>query len=113
MPPHRMPPGGPMKARDPKKTLLRILAYMKKYWVSLVVVVACIFANAFSSIVASTSLGRIVDEYILPMVASGSTDFGPLVKYLLKNQQKKKLLKMNLMKVKKLKKEKHLYSIKL
>ena len=83
MPPHRMPPGGPMKARDPKKTLLRILGYMKKYWVSLVIVVACIFANAFSSIVASTSLGRIVDEYILPMVANGSTDFNPLASFLM------------------------------
>ena len=72
-----------MKARDPKKTLLRILGYMKKYWVSLVIVVACIFANAFSSIVASTSLGRIVDEYILPMVANGSTDFNPLASFLM------------------------------
>ena len=77
MPPARMSGDGRM-AKDPKKTLLRLLSYLKHYWSTLLVVMACILATAIVSIVGSTALGDLVDDFILPMVATGSTDFGPL-----------------------------------
>ena len=77
MPPVRMRGDGRM-ARDPKKTLLRILSYLKKYAGVLAVVVACIFVTAFATTAGSTALGKLVDNFILPMVAEGSTDFQPL-----------------------------------
>ena len=77
MPPARMSGDGRM-AKDPRKTLLRLLSYLKHYWPTLLIVLGCILATAIVSIVGSTALGDLVDDFILPMVASGSTDFGPL-----------------------------------
>ena len=81
MPPMKMRGDGRM-AKDPKKTLLRLLSYLKKHAPILVIVALCIFGTAIAQTVGSTSLGRLVDDFILPMVASGSTDFAPLVKFL-------------------------------
>ena len=77
MPPAKMRGDGRM-AKDPKKTLLRLLSYLKNYWPTLLIVLGCILATAIVSIVGSTALGDLVDDFILPMVATGSTDFGPL-----------------------------------
>ena len=82
-PPHRMP--GPMrKARDPKKTLLRLLSYLKKYIGVLLCVMLCIVAAAIASTVGSTALGSLVDDFILPLVGTGSADFGPLRNFVFK-----------------------------
>ncbi len=82
MPPAKMRGDGRM-AKDPKKTLLRLLSYLKKYLPSLAVVLVCIFITAYAQTRSSTALGRLVDDYILPMVASGSTDFAPILKFLM------------------------------
>ena len=82
-PPHRM--HGPFKkARDPKKTLLRILSYLKHYIPNLLTVMLCIVASAVASTVGSTALGSLVDDYILPLVSSGSADFAALWSYIVK-----------------------------
>ena len=80
MPPARMRGDG-RKAKDPKKTLLRLLSYMKKYIPTLIVVLLCIVAQSVAQTTGSRSLGTLVDDYILPMVASGSTDFGPIMRF--------------------------------
>ncbi len=82
MPPAKMRGDG-RKAKDPKKTLLRLLSYLKKYAGVLAVVLLCIFVTAYAQTRSSTALGRLVDDFILPMVASGSTDFNPILKFLL------------------------------
>ena len=81
MPPPRMRGDG-RKAKDPKKTLLRLLSYMKKYLPNLIGVLLCIIVAAIASTRGSENIGKLVDDYILPMVASGSQDFGPLLEYL-------------------------------
>ena len=81
MPPVKMKGDGRM-ARDPKKTLTRLLGYMKKYIPVLVIVLLCICVNAYASTTGSAALGTLVDDYILPMVESGSTDFGPIARFL-------------------------------
>ena len=83
MPPAKMRGDG-RKAKDPKKTLLRLLSYMKPYTPTLIVVMLCVFATAFAAITGSTALGDLVDDFILPMVASGSTDFEPLTRFILR-----------------------------
>jgi len=83
MPPVRMRGDGRM-AKNPKKTLLRLLGYMRKYLPILVVVLECIFLTSFAQTMASRSLGTLVDDYILPMVSSGSTDYSPMARFLLK-----------------------------
>ena len=82
MPPAKMRGDGRM-AKNPKKTLLRLLSYLKPYTPTLIAVMLCVFATAFASITGSTALGDLVDEFILPMVASGSTDFAPLTKFII------------------------------
>ncbi|MBE6981020.1 MAG: ABC transporter ATP-binding protein, partial [Ruminococcaceae bacterium] len=74
--------GDGRKAKNPKKTLARLLGYMKKHVLALSVVALCVLISAVASSTGSASLGKLVDNYILPMVESGSRDFGPLVSYL-------------------------------
>ena len=81
MPPPRMHQFG-RKAKDPKKTFFRLLSYLKHYWFTLVLVALCIVAVALTQSRSATALGKIVDEFILPMVANGSTDFAPLQEFL-------------------------------
>ncbi len=82
-----MPPppmrGDGRKAKNPGKTLLRILGYMKKYTLSVILVLFCIVLTAVAQTKGSENIGNLVDEFILPMVETGSTDFAPLVKYLI------------------------------
>ena len=82
MPPVKMSGDG-RKAKDPKKTLLRLMGYMKRYIPTLLLVMVCIVVSALASTAGSENIGNLVDDYILPMVDSGSTDFGPLIQYLL------------------------------
>ena len=81
MPPVRMRGDGRM-AKDPKKTLARLLGYMKPHIGVLIVVLICIILTSFAQTMGSRSLGTLVDEYIIPMVNNGSTDFGPVFRYL-------------------------------
>ena len=83
MPPVRMRGDG-RKAKNPKKTLARLFQYLFRYKLTLLAVVACIFVTAYAQITGSTALGKIVDEFILPMVAAGSSDFAPLLSFLLR-----------------------------
>ena len=83
MPPVKMRGDG-RKAKNPKKTLLRLLGYMKKYTFTLIVVMLCIVVNSVAQTRGSENLGILVDDYILPMVESGSGDFASLAAYLVK-----------------------------
>lgn len=71
-------------ASNPKKTLLRLLSYMKSYIPLLLFVFLCIIATSVAQAQGNRALGPLVDEYILPMVSSGSTDFGALKAYLVR-----------------------------
>jgi len=83
MPPVRMSGDGRM-AKDPKKTLGRLLKYLMQYKLTIFIVLLCIFTTAFAQSRSSTSLGKLVDNYILPMVKTGSTDFAPIWSFLVK-----------------------------
>ena len=82
MPPMKMPKGGPRKAKDPKKTIARLLRYLKKYRATMVIVVLCIIAAAIAQAASAASLGTLVDDYVTPLLSQTNPNFGPLVKYL-------------------------------
>ena len=82
MPPPRIMGDG-RKAKDPKKTFARLLKYMLQYKFHVLMVLLCILAHALVQSRSAVMLGTLVDDYILPMVSSGSTDFGPILKVLL------------------------------
>ena len=82
MPPAKMRGDG-RKAKNPGKTLLRLMGYMLKYWYILIIVLICIFGNAVAQSAGSVALGQLVDDFILPMIAAGSSDFAPVVAFLM------------------------------
>ncbi len=82
MPPVRMRGDG-RKAQKPGQTLVRILSYLKHYIPNLLAVLICIYVAAQVQVRGSENAGTLVDQYILPMISAGSTDFGPLLRYLL------------------------------
>ena len=75
--------GDGRKARNPKQTFLRLLKYLLKYKLTIAMVLLCILAAALVQSRSSVMLGTLVDDYILPMVADHSTDFQPIIKFLL------------------------------
>ena len=81
MPPVKMRGDG-RKARDPKKTIARMLSYMGKYKLTMALVVLCILFNAVAMAVSNASLGVLVDDFIKPMLAQQTPDFGPLIRFL-------------------------------
>ena len=80
-PPRMM--GDGRKAKDPKKTFVRLLKYMLQYKFHVLLVLLCIFAQALVQSRSAIMLGTLVDDHILPMVKTGSQDFGPILKFLL------------------------------
>ncbi len=81
MPPVRMRGDG-RKAKDPRKTLSRLMGYLKKYTGALIVVVLCIVVNAYASTQANQAIGKLVDDYIKPMLAQTTPDYQPLIRFL-------------------------------
>ncbi len=83
MPPVRMSADN-RKAKNPGKTILRILSYMGAYIPNLAAVLICIYVAAQVQTASSEHVGKLVDLYIIPMVKTGSTDFAPLLTYLIR-----------------------------
>ena len=81
MPPHP-PMKDPRKAKDPKKTIARLLSYLKKYRTTMIIVVICIVLSAGAMALSAASLGTLVDDYITPLLSQAEPDFGPLLKFL-------------------------------
>ena len=82
MPPVRMRGDG-RKAKSPKKTLLRLLSYLKQYKYILAIVMVCIVINAIAQTAGPAALGKLVDQYITPMLKTKSNDFAPVLAFLL------------------------------
>ncbi|MBE6957788.1 MAG: ABC transporter ATP-binding protein [Ruminococcaceae bacterium] len=82
MPPVRLRGDG-RKAKDPKKTLGRLLKYLLKYKVRIFAVLLCILAAALVQSRSATMLGNLVDDYIDPMLKTGQWDFDAIGSFLL------------------------------
>ena len=82
MPPARMRGDG-RKAKDPKKTLGRLFKYILQYKVRIGAVLLCILATALVQSQSATALGKLVDNYINPMLSTGNWDFDAIGGFLL------------------------------
>lgn len=74
-------PGEPMGPRPKVKkgTLTRVLKYMlQRYTPHMIIVVICIITAAICSVQATLFMQTLIDDYILPMVNTGATDFSDL-----------------------------------
>ena len=73
--------GGPgMQPRKlDKKTLKRLLSYLKNYKGTIVLVTICILLSAVAGAASSMFLQTLIDDYITPMVGQSSPDFSGFI----------------------------------
>ena len=68
------------KVKNPGKLLKRLFAIvLRSYAPHCILVLLCIACNAYVMVRSALFLERLMDDYIVPMVNTGSTDFGPLI----------------------------------
>ncbi len=69
-----------VKVKNPGKLFVRTMGYMTRHYaVHLVIVIACIFIGVLASVQGTLFIRNLIDDYIAPMLKSGSTDFSPLL----------------------------------
>ena len=88
MPMHGGPkgmPGGPgMQPRKlDKKTLKRLLSYLKNYKGTIVLVTICILLSAVAGAASLMFLQTLIDDYITRMVGQSSPDFSGFIRALI------------------------------
>ena len=67
------------KVENPGKLLKRVLGIVfRRYGWACVLVLLCIVGTALATVQGSLFLKSLIDDYIEPMLSSGSRDFGPL-----------------------------------
>ena len=71
-------------AQNPKETLKRLLSYLKEYRIRFILVIVFVISMAVVTAYSSSFLQTLIDNYITPMLESGSTDFSPLAAFILK-----------------------------
>ena len=74
-----MPGPGPMRGavsrpKNMKKTLLRILSYMREYRLQLVVVLLAVMISSGANVAGTYFLKPLINNYILPFVGQESQD---------------------------------------
>ena len=77
--------GGPKATKEDMKasvgTLGRVVKLMfSRYKFALIAVIVCIFTSVICNAKGTMFMQSLIDDYIKPMVETGSTDFGPLLK---------------------------------
>lgn len=83
-------PHGPMRGQGmvrptkkvDKKTIQRLMAYVRKYKLSFAVVAVCIIISSVASVLASRFLQTLIDGYITPLLLTDHPDFTGLAKVL-------------------------------
>ena len=76
------PPHGTSK--NAGKTFRRLLSYLSRYRLQLVLVFLCIIISAAAGVAGSMFLQTLIDDYITPMLLNGSRDFSGLAAALVK-----------------------------
>ena len=73
------------ETRAATKLLRRVIQYMLHYYkVPFIIVIACILITAIATVVGATFLQTLVDDYIMPMLQNGSSDFNGLASDLIR-----------------------------
>ena len=68
------------KVENPGKILKRVLSIIfEKYWLHMIIVIACIFVNTFASIQGTLFTKTLIDDYISPLLSQSTPDYAPLL----------------------------------
>ena len=82
MPPVRMRGDG-RKAKDPKKTFLRLLSYLKPYMPRMIAMVVCLILSTVASVLSNASLETLIEDFVKPMLGQDTPNFLPLIQFLM------------------------------
>ena len=78
--PGRRNMGPAQKIEHPFQIIGKILKFMSTHYLPhLIIVLVCIVASVFANVQGTWFLQSLIDEYIMPMIKSGSSDFSPLL----------------------------------
>lgn len=77
-------PGGPRgpkpKIKNPGKLFARLMGFIfKKYLPACIIVVICIFVSVLANVQGTMFTKNLIDDYIVPLLKTGSPDYGPLL----------------------------------
>ena len=72
-------PRGGAKPQNLKATVARLMGYVGRYRLRLVLVLFCILGNTIASVTASTFIKSLIDDYITPMIGQINPDFSGLL----------------------------------
>ena len=72
-------PKGGAKPQNMKATVSRLMGYVGRYRLRLLLVLLCILGNTIASVTASTFIKTLIDDYITPMIGQTSPDFSGLL----------------------------------
>ena len=64
---------GGARPQDVGQTIRRLMSYVARYRLRLVLVVLCIILSAVASVLSSTFIGILIDDYIAPPSSSTPT----------------------------------------
>ncbi len=72
-------PKGGAKPQNMKATVSRLMGYVGRYRLPLLLVLLCILGNTIASVTASTFIKTLIDDYITPMIIEASPNFSGLL----------------------------------
>lgn len=79
-PGRRVPRGMKPTVENPGRILKRLLGYVFRFYkVHMIIVFICILVSVVMNLQGTMFMQVLIDDYILPMLESGSKDFGPLL----------------------------------
>lgn len=80
MPGPRGPQGPKPKIKNPGKLFARLIGFIfKKYLPACIIVVICIFVSVLANVQGTMFTKNLIDDYIVPLLKTGSPDYGPLL----------------------------------
>lgn len=80
MPGPREPQGPKPKIKNPGKLFARLMGFIfKKYLPACIIVVICIFVSVLANVQGTMFTKNLIDDYIVPLLKTGSPDYGPLL----------------------------------
>lgn len=80
MPGPRGPQGPKPKIINPGKLFARLMGFIfKKYLPACIIVVICIFVSVLANVQGTMFTKNLIDDYIVPLLKTGSPDYGPLL----------------------------------
>lgn len=80
MPRPRGPQGPKPKIKNPGKLFARLMGFIfKKYLPACIIVVICIFVSVLANVQGTMFTKNLIDDYIVPLLKTGSPDYGPLL----------------------------------